>query len=330
MRPIFAAIVLSSFAASAYAGEPAPDLRAPTRDEINYLAKHCSGHTIVPAGTVGAYGELFEAPLLVSVDKDRILIDGVQVIPRPLAAPNFQAQKIAGRIHSRFYLDEMKKGLDASARAEERLNALKTDRTIDEFKIWKRHGKLASFQVTAGGGQARVYLDNLPLPLMQKFQFILAAVFREYLLKEESDGKEPAQAWLQSRLEELKAAGKIDEFKLYAGRDAAKIRFPGETSPRDYGLGEDKTPFGVAYANRWKARRKQTEAAVQNIVERLKAGGVLLYSFKFEKESPRDEPGLAALRAVAEGKDPAANAALVRERFKLTGAQADSLGEEYK
>jgi hypothetical protein len=295
------------------------------------LAANCADHNrLIRAGTIVAYGEIFEAPLLVSTDKDRILVDGVQVAPRPLANSNFQAEKIAGRLHSQFFSDESGKVDGASTKVEERLNELKKDRTIDDFQIWKRHGKIAAFLIKARGGQARVYTDTLPLPLIRRYQFIVAALFDEYQVKVGSVGREEAQAWLKARLEELKASGRIDELKWEPEREAARIRFSGESAGRDYTFGEDTTPFGIAYANRWKARRRQTEAAADGIVQRLRAGGALVYSYSFEKARMADGAALAALEGVAGGKDAGANLAIARDRLKLTDEQARALGEELR
>ena len=282
MRPILAAAILLSFAASRSLAEPAPNLRVPTSDEMKEIADNCPDYRVIPAGKVVAYDESFEGPLLVGTDQGRILVDGVQVVPPALRDPNFKASKITGELHSQFYLDEKDGVADASKRIEERLNQLKADRAIDDFKVWKRHGKLASFQVQTGGQQSRVYLDALPQPLIQKYQFFISAYFRCYLEKKEADGPEPAQSWLKSRLDELKAAGKIDALKWDPEREVAGISFPGETAPRDYPFGEDRSPFGVAMANRWKARHKETQAAVLNIVGKLKAGKTLRYSYAEE------------------------------------------------
>ena len=331
MRPTFAAVILLGVAAPACRAQAGPDLRVLTPDEMSALAAECpeSNH-IIPAGTAVAYGELFEAPLLITKDKDRILIDGVQVVPRAPVDPNSQALKIAGRLHSQFYLAENRKDSNASRLIEKKLDELKTDRTIDDYQVWKRRGKLAAILVKAGGGQARVYLDSLPLPLIQKYQFIISALLSEYLLKEESGGRELARPWLRARLEDLKTAGKIEELQWEPEKDIAKIRFPGETSPRDYGFGEDRTPFGIAYAKRWQARRKETEAAAQLIADRLKAGGLLIYSASFEKARPADPAAVRAFEAVSAGRDVQANLGIVSERLRLTRDQARSLGEEYQ
>ena len=330
MRPSLVAILLLAAAAPACRAQPAPDLRAPTSDEMDFLAANCPNNHIIRAGTVVAYGEILEAPLLVTTDQGRILINGAQVVPRPPTDAGLRARMIAGRLHSQFYLDEQKKDARASARIEERLNEMKANRTIDDFQTWKRHGKLAAFLIKAGGGQARAYLDALPPPLSRRYQFLVAAMRGEYLKKEETDGKETAQSWLRARLEELKASGKIEELRMEPEREAAKIRFAGETAAIDYAFGEDKTPFGVAYASRWKARRGETEAAARGIAERLKAGGALIYSYSFEKARPADAAALNALEGVAEGKDADANLAIARERLKLTDEQARSLGEELR
>ena len=330
MRPLLAAIILLGAAAPACRAQPAADLRVPSPDEMEALATNCRENQIVRAGTVVADGEIFEAPLLVTTDKDRILIDGVQVVPRPPRDQNFKAQEISGRLHAQYYLDEKRKIPDASARIEERLNEYKSLGIVDDFKVYKHRGKLAGLQVQAGGGQARVYLDSLPLPLMRKYQFIVAALIGEYRLKAESAGKEQALPWLKARFEELKASGKIEELGWALEREAATIRFPGENAARDYPFGEDQTPFGLAYANRWKARRKQTAAAVQSIVARLNGGGILIYSGSFEKARPADAAVVRALLALAQGRDAASNMARARESLSLTEEQARALAEELR
>jgi hypothetical protein len=261
---------------------------------------------------------------------EQILIDGAQVVPRPFVDANFAAQKIADRLHTQFYLAQMRKDPNSSADLEARLNDLKTARTIDDYQVWKRHGKLAAFLVKGDGGQARAYLDTLPRPLIQKYEFIINALLREHLMKAESDGEEQASSWLRSRLEELKAAGKIDEFKWAAGQDVAKIRFPGENVSRDYRAGEDKSPFGVAYVGHWKARRKATEAAVQRIVDRLSTGGVLICSSSFEKSVSAAPDALSALEAVSQGKDVESSLKTARESLHLTEEQARALAEELR
>jgi hypothetical protein len=298
---------------------------------MKVLAAECpETNRIIPAGTVAASGEILEAPLLVTVDKDMILIDGVQVVPRPLVSSNFQAEKIAGRLHSQFFLDDREKNADASARVEERLNELKTERTIDDFKVWKRHGKLAAIRVAAGGGQARAYMDGLPAPLLRKYQFIIASYAREYQLKKEAVGREPAQAWLKARLDEMASAGKIAELRWEPEKESAGIKFPGDSVSRDFPFGEDMSPFGQAYSKHWKARHKTTEAAVQEIVDRLKAGDLLIYSGSFEKASPSGEAALRALRSLRDGKDSDSSLAAARESLDLSDGQAASLSKELK
>ncbi|HEX4047320.1 MAG TPA: hypothetical protein VH309_05775 [Elusimicrobiota bacterium] len=331
MRPIFAAAILLSFAVPACRAQSAPDVGALTPGELNSLAANCPDISrVVASGAVEAYGEIFRAPLLVTTDLGRILIDGVQVVPRRLAPANFQAENVADRLHAQFYVDEGRKDREASARVERGLSDAKAAGEIDDFTVWKRRGRVAAFLVKAGAGQARDYLDDLPRPLLEKDRFILSALFREYRLKAEAEGKESALPWLKARLDELKNAGMLDRVGWEPERETAKLRFAGEDAAQDYAFGEDLSPFGVAYANHWKARRKESEAAVRRVVGRLQAGGLLVYSFTFEKARPADEAALRALEGLRAGADPAANLELARRRLGLTAGETRELAADMR
>jgi hypothetical protein len=327
MRSFLAAVLLLGAAARAAPEQAMPDLRQLSITDMGELSADGDEH-IVHDGAVVAYGEIFEPPFLISSDEGRILVDGVQVVPRPLHSPDFQAQKIAGRLHSWFHLD-------ASAQVEDRLKGLKAEGIIDDYQVWKRHGKLAAFRVKAGGAQARAYMDALPAPLIQRYQFTLSRLFSDYRARTESGSKEASLAWLKDRLEKLKNPGQkfaalIDKLEWRPERETASIRFMGESEARDYHFGEDQSPFGIVYAKRWKARRKQTEAAVTSMVAHLEAGGVLIYSRSFEKSLPADPAISRALLAIRDGGDPAAALGKVRARLKLSEEEARALTEELK
>lgn len=313
-----------------HAAEPMPSLNALSRDEMDFLLKNCPDTTrIVSSGVVVAYGEIVEAPMLVTIMRDKIDVNNIQVVPAQERDANFEANKIAGRIHSQLYRDEQKGLPDAYALAEQRIRDYKASGRIDDFQGPKPGTKSRTTDIFWRGEQSAIHANLAPWSLLAKYWFIVDSIFFEYEMKKESEGREKAQQWLQARLEDMKALGVIARFE-FIPIDAVNISYPGSVGPRGYNVGDYKSPHGIEYTKSWKSKKSETKAKADRIVAQLNANRVLIYSFSFEKSTPYNPGLLNALRSFQQGRDAGSDRQIFKKQLVLTDEQAKALAEELR
>lgn len=315
---------------AAHAVEAMPSLNALSRDEMNFLLKNCPDMTrMVSSGVVVAYGEIVEAPMLVTVIRDAIMVNSVQVVPAQERDVNFEANKIADRIHSQLYRDEQKGLPNAYALAEQRISDYKASGRIDDFHGPKPGAIFRTTDIFWRGEQSAIHAKLAPRPLLARFRFMINSVLHVYVMRKESEGRGRAQQWLQARLEELRTMGVITRFD-FMPVDVVDISLPQDAGPVGYYIGDYKSPHGIEYTKSWKSKRAATRAKADRIFAQLNANQVLIYSFAFEKSTAYNPSALNALRSFQQGRDVGLDRQFIKKHLVLTDEQEKVLAEEVR
>lgn len=309
------------------------DVGVLTPQEIEYLVTHApSFNQVAEAGAVLAYGSMMSPPILVTTHGARVLINGVEVFPRQERDPDFRARKLRGRIQEQHYLDKQRKVADPLQSSMKRADELK-DRHNARVAFPKRKGRggreMRWIEVAIGGEKSSAPIDTCPPALGQKEDFILTTLLRQYSLAKGAKGTETARKWLEDRLNERKAGGVLEWYKLAPGDETIETKlhcdpFPTSRAFRESG---DRGPeFESLRAASVKAGAKEGERILSSLLSKH----LLVFSFGIEKQVPLVDALVDALKSAAQGKEDEKVRAKIRAGLSLEPPELDEIMAELR
>jgi len=228
-------------------GDAVQNLKALSSDEMKFLITNCPNMVrLVAKGTVVAYGEIIEAPMLVTVDKDAIEINSTQVDPVPSRSPNFEADKIVDRVHSQFYIEKKNGKSNSRENLKNNLRGYRALGAMRDFHVLSETNRSLNVEIKTEHGTGEIQTMFVPPSLNHRFWFIVATILEEYTTRKESTSQTQAQKWLGNRLEDLKKLGVITQF-AFEPSDFVAITLPNDNAPIHCYVGNEKSPHGSEY-----------------------------------------------------------------------------------
>lgn len=328
---IIAVIVSAGWCSSAVAATKEPRLGHLTPTEISFLMKHAPEiNQVVSSGAVVVYGSVIEPPILVTIDRDRIEVGGLQVMPRQEMPSRFGLRKRLDRIHELYFV-EKKSGQASEEGARRRAEGMKTNGEISSFEFRNKNFGL-DLTLALGGEEWGHGMDSLcPTPLSVKYHFILRTLFRAYNLKKAALGKPEALGWLHARFADLKDMGILATYQFADEDETVNARFSCDLFGGGFGFYGASSPRALAYEKSWKAKEPETIRAFDDIVQGLSSGQVRIYTFGFDRKLPPNTGAIKLFRDIASGnQDKEKSRSLLKDVVGLTQEQADKLLEELR
>lgn len=301
-----------------------------SQEEINFLLTNCPEmNHMVEKGYVIAYGQIIEAPFLISRNRDMIYIDGIKVSPREEKPIVYQARKKLNEAHEYYFKFKLTNDPNALVLLEQKLKQMKEDGEIDTYSIEQK--RYLVLKVTANGQEYDRILDRCPWNISQRIDFILAVVSSKYLLMKDDIGQEKAFEWLKQQFAKLKDIGVLEDYKFIEGIEAANIIYPGPTGGMMWGISDGPLPpKAVEYVKFWKANQGKLENKISDIKSNLKNNKMYIYSFGFEKEVDFSKEALDLIKSIKQKKKMMLESKSLKNQFKLSSQDESALLEELK
>lgn len=329
---IIAVIVSAGWCSSAVAATKEPRLGHLTPTEITFLMQHAPEiNQVISSGVVVVHGDIIEPPILVTINRDKIEIGGLQVVPRQERPAYFMAKKKADRIHEQYFLQKKSGGQAAEERARRDATDMMNNGELSSFEFKNTKNSLL-LTAKSGGKEWPAYLDSLcPAPLSDKYYFVMSTIFRAYNLKKELIGKTAAINWLHARFADMKAMGILGTYQFSDEDETVDAKFSCASHRGGFGFYGAKSPRGLAYEKHWKSKEPETKRELEGIIKNLASGQLLIYTFGFDKKIPSNPAIVKLLEDVASGKlGKAKSASSLQETIGLTPEQVDKLLEELR
>lgn len=298
-----------------------------TTQEIDFLVASCpESNRIVNSGAAVVYGNILRPPILITRNRDRVFLNGLQVLPRPKAVPAWEG--LFAKILELNYAQHAAHQEEALPALKRRLDSMKAKGDIDDFSIEKK--KFWGLTLSKGERHDRLVLEGCPPSVIEKNTFIISTLLRGYAVRRDEIGKQSALSWLSARFDALVKSGMLDKYSIAREDETAKVKFACELFTMNYGFDARQNNKSMAYDREWKAKEPTTKKELDRIGRLLEAGGIMVYSHAFEREEKSDVRLLSAFEDLGHQKDTPAALRVIHEFIDVPKQHEAAFLEEFQ